>query len=86
MQYFAAIRCAAFAVWIFSACIAHATPGRVDSGGCHGSKKWGYHCHPDRVSGGGSSENVRERERRLKRECKTAPGAGACAGYGYARK
>lgn len=62
-----------------------ATPGRVDAQGCHHSKRAGYHCHPDRARGtvlpGG--ETQRERDRRLKRECKGRPNAGACLGYAY---
>lgn len=29
--------------------MAWATPGGVDSKGCHNSDKIGYHCHPTRV-------------------------------------
>lgn len=57
---------------------ASATPGKVDSRGCHASKKEGHHCHDGRAAG----EGVNERERRLKRECKGAANAGACLGYG----
>ena len=59
---------------------AAATPGRVDAQGCHTSKKSGYHCHPERVQTSGG-EAVKERERRLKRECRGMPNAGACLGY-----
>lgn len=66
---------------------AHATPGGVDANGCHRSATAGHHCHPERATGRGSvqtvggNETVRERERRLKRECKGRPNAGACLGY-----
>lgn len=46
-----------------------ATPGRVDSLGCHYSKKYGMHCHQGEV-----------REKRLQRECRGRPNAGACLG------
>ena len=67
---------------------AAATPGGVDTSGCHDSKKIGYHCHPERAgAGAGSSrhasgETVSDRDRRMKRECKGRANAGACAGYG----
>lgn len=53
-----------------------ATPGKVDVNGCHQSKKTGYHCHPGAAPGG------TETERKMKRECKGRPNAGACLGYG----
>lgn len=61
---------------------AQATPGGVDARGCHESKKIGFHCHPSRAGNAGASgESVKERDRRLKRECKGAVNAGACQGY-----
>lgn len=61
---------------------AQATPGGVDARGCHESKKIGYHCHPSRAGNAGASgESPRERDRRLKRECKGAVNAGVCQGY-----
>lgn len=59
---------------------AHSMPGKLDSRGCHTSKKEGHHCHDGRAAGG--REGVVERERRLKRECRSAANAGACLGYG----
>ena len=65
---------------------AGATPGGVDAEGCHNSKKAGYHCHPERARSGdrsvSSEETKRERNARLKRECKGQRNAGACLGYG----
>lgn len=59
-----------------------ATPGGVDSDGCHGSRKIGFHCHPMRATGGGAADGSRQdRVRRLKRECKGGVNAGACTGY-----
>lgn len=60
-----------------------ATPGGVDSKGCHDSKKIGYHCHPQRAGGGGlpGGESVARREKRLKKECKGRPNAGLCEGF-----
>lgn len=67
----------------FAAAQVQATPGRVDANGCHASKTIGFHCHPERASGSAvGSETTRERERRLKRECKGRPNAGACLGFG----
>lgn len=61
-----------------------ATPGGVDAQGCHGSSKVGKHCHPERAKSDtlpGGETRV-QRERRLKRECKGRPNAGACLGFG----
>lgn len=61
---------------------ANATPGGVDSQGCHGSKKMGQHCHPGRAQSGGAADGSRaDRDKRLKRECKGQANAGACLGY-----
>jgi hypothetical protein len=62
---------------------ADATPGAVNAQGCHNSKKIGYHCHPERAKSGAlPGDGTREaRDRRLKRECKGRPNAGACLGY-----
>lgn len=64
---------------------ANATSGGVDAQGCHGSSKVGKHCHPERARYGGTlpgGETHAQRERRLKRECKGRPNAGACLGFG----
>lgn len=63
---------------------AHAAPGGVDARGCHNSKAAGHHCHPERAKSGATlpgGETVTQREKRLKRECKGKPNAGACLGY-----
>ena len=61
---------------------AHATPGGVNSQGCHESTKIGYHCHPQRATGGGGADGSRaDRVKRLKAECKGGVNAGACSGY-----
>jgi hypothetical protein len=67
-----------------SSSAAWATPGKVDARGCHNSAKIGYHCHAERGgSGVGSSgETSKEREKRLKRECKGRANSGLCSGYG----
>lgn len=62
----------------------HATPGGVDANGCHRSQSLGFHCHPERAKSGGTTpggESTAQREKRLKRECKGRPNAGACSGY-----
>lgn len=67
-----------------------ATSGAVDESGCHDSAKKGFHCHPERAknTGGGSwagtsstDRSQAARDKRLKRECKGRPNAGACLGY-----
>lgn len=59
-----------------------ATPGGVDSKGCHNSQKIGFHCHPQRATGsGGADGSKKDRENRLKKECRGAVNAGACTGY-----
>lgn len=67
---------------ILVASVANAHSGGVNVSGCHGSKKIGAHCHPERASGCGGSDGTQvARDRRLKRECKGAANAGACLGY-----
>ena len=64
---------------------AWAKPGAVDSSGCNQSAKLGYHCHPEKAGSAQEARSkvqaVKEEDRRLKRECKGRPNAGACAGY-----
>lgn len=68
---------------------AMATGGGVDENGCHDSKKQGFHCHPERAKSGAAwvgtstsgDRTQAERDKRLKRECKGRPNAGACMGY-----
>ena len=83
------IKKAVFGVGFMCVCLAsvHASPGGVDANGCHKSATSGHHCHPERATGRGTSQAVGghetavQREKRLKRECKGRPNAGACLGY-----
>ena len=65
---------------------AWATPGGVDEQGCHRSKTAGMHCHGERAQSAGSGESVAVRDKRLRRECRGRPDAGACLGYGSPNK
>lgn len=68
----------------FVSCVAFATPGAVDSKGCHASEKIGFHCHPNRTGKQGGlpgGESQAQRDKRLRRECKGQINAGACTGY-----
>ncbi len=60
-----------------------ATPGGVDANGCHQSKKKVMHCHAPRtkIKNQSSEETPAQRDKRLRRECKGRPNAGACLGY-----
>ncbi len=62
---------------------AAASPGATDGSGCHTSAKLGYHCHAKRAAGAERQADQRraDEDRRLTRECKGRPNAGACAGY-----
>lgn len=63
---------------------AWATPGALDAAGCHHSKKIGYHCHPERgakLARPAPVGSVTPEDRRMARECKGRPNAGACLGY-----
>lgn len=62
---------------------AGATPGATDGNGCHTSARIGHHCHvlkPGAAERAASAARSAD-ERRLRRECKGRPNAGACAGY-----
>lgn len=65
--------------------LAQATPGGLDASGCHHSKKKDFHCHVARdksqAKAQGRAETPAQRERRLLRECRGRPNAGACLGY-----
>ena len=75
-------RLAALAFLISHASPGMATPGAVDGNGCHASQKIGFHCHPQRAGvSGGADGSKKDREKRLKKECKGAVNAGACTGY-----
>lgn len=69
-----------FAAAAVSAQFAGATPGKTDAQGCHDSRKIGHHCHPERATGG-SGETTAQRDKRMARECKGRPNAGACLGF-----
>ena len=60
-----------------------ASPGGTDGNGCHASAKLGYHCHAKRAGAAERQADQRRgaEDRRLTRECKGRPNAGACAGY-----
>ncbi len=82
--------------WFYTLCLiagfattAGATPGKVNAEGCHQSAKQGYHCHPERAgrrSSSSSEESPQARDKRLLRECKGRPNAGACLGYANASR
>lgn len=72
------------AVMLMAAACANATPGGLDANGCHHNKRVGYHCHTERAGKPMRAAPPQARtaeERRLVRECKGRPNAGACAGY-----
>ena len=62
---------------------AGATPGATDANGCHQSAKMGYHCHAKKAGAASKQGDKRAaaEDRRLRRECKGRPNAGACLGY-----
>lgn len=59
-------------------------PAHVDSAGCWEGPRGGLHC--TKVAGDQrrlpGSETHTQRDKRLARECKGMPNAGACLGYG----
>lgn len=72
---------ALLAIFCLSSAPVMATPGGVDSSGCHGSKKIGQHCHPQRAGTTAGADGSRaDRVKRLKAECKGGVNAGACSG------
>ena len=63
---------------------AGATPGATDASGCHTSARHGYHCHakkPGKATERQEDQRRTAEDRRLRRECKGRPNAGACLGY-----
>ena len=63
---------------------AGATPGATDASGCHASARNGYHCHakkPGKATERQADQRRNAEDRRLRRECKGRPNAGACLGY-----
>jgi hypothetical protein len=63
--------------------LAQATPGGLDASGCHHPRNKEFHCHVPRAQGKeqGRGETTAQREKRLRRECRGRPNAGACLGY-----
>lgn len=62
---------------------AMATPGGVDSEGCHNPKHGGRHCHALKpVQALPAHESAQARNKRMKRECKNQANQGPCLGYG----
>lgn len=61
-----------------------ASPGATDASGCHTSARHGYHCHakkPGKATERQAGKRRTAEDRRLRRECKGRPNAGACLGY-----
>ncbi|WP_159911985.1 hypothetical protein [Pantoea sp. 18069] len=79
------MRICVFALLYALASLAQATPGGLDARGCHHPKNKEFHCHAprDKAKGKsqGSAETPAQREKRLLRECRGRPNAGACLGY-----
>ncbi len=79
------MRACALALLYAFASLAQATPGGVNASGCHHSQKKDFHCHaasdkaPPKTQG--SAETPAQRDKRLLRECRGRPNAGACLGY-----
>ncbi len=65
--------------------LAQATPGGLDASGCHHPRNKEFHCHVPRAKAQGKDqgrgETTAQREKRLLRECRGRPNAGACLGY-----
>ena len=76
---------AKFAALALLACgQAMATPGGIDSYGCHKSKVAGYHCHDqklEKIRGYTPGESMEARGRRLSAQCINLPNEGVCYGY-----
>lgn len=72
-----AIVCYALSAGIKSA---FASPGALDSSGCHHAGKSGYHCHPQKAKGQalGVIESPADKQARIKKQCATAPNPAAC--------
>ena len=71
----------AFSVALCGAVHLEAVAAKRNSEGCYHSQKKGYVCPEQNTSQPWGAESPREREKRLKRECKGKPNAGACSGY-----
>ncbi|MCT9811876.1 hypothetical protein N0K08_14620 [Acidovorax sp. Be4] len=79
------MRVSVLALLFLWASLAQATPGGVNASGCHHSQKKDFHCHAPNEKGKaknqGSAETPAQRDKRLLRECRGRPNAGACLGY-----
>jgi len=79
------MRTAIFIMLSLFASLTQATPGGLDANGCHRAKTQDFHCHEARDKHQGKTqgrgETRTQREKRLLRECRGRPNAGACLGY-----
>ena len=79
------MRAGIFSLMYLLASLAQASPGGLDASGCHNARKQEFHCHVarDKPPGKtqGRAETTVQREKRLLRECRGRPNAGACRGY-----
>lgn len=73
--------CIVLAFWCAGAI---ATPGGLDSNGCHKSKADGYHCHGvklEKIRPYIAGETQFEHSKRLAAQCLTQKNEGVCFGY-----
>lgn len=79
------MRAFVFPLLYLLASLAQATPGGLDASGCHHPRNKEFHCHVPRAKAQGKSqgrgETTAQREKRLLRECRGRPNAGACLGF-----
>lgn len=79
------MRLSVFTLLYLLASLAQATPGGLDASGCHHPRNKEFHCHVPRAKAQGKTqgrgETTAQREKRLLRECRGLPNAGACLGY-----
>lgn len=79
------MRLSVFTLLFLLASLAQATPGGLDASGCHHPRNKQFHCHVPRAKAQGKTqgrgETPAQREKRLLRECRGLPNAGACLGY-----
>lgn len=54
---------------------------KLDSNGCYNHAQKGYVCPSQGTVQPWGHETTKERDKRLKRECKGKPNAGACLGH-----
>lgn len=79
------MRLSVFTLLYLLASLAQATPGGLDASGCHHPRNKEFHCHVPHAKAQGKTqgrgETTAQREKRLLRECRGLPNAGACLGY-----